>query len=404
MHSQLILRNATLLDGSIVDVHIDGQFISRVGDFEPDSTADQVVDLSGHLLSPSLAEPHAHLDKAFLADRVVNSTGDLMGAIIGLQNIRHTVTHDDIVHRATSAAVLLSQNGVTHVRTHIDITLEGGLVPLSALLKTKELCAGFIDIQIAGLIEWPITGRDGANHRALAHDAISQGLDVIGGCPHLDTNPDEAVEILLRMALDNNLPLDLHADENLRPESNDLERLADLILRDNIRVQANASHCVSLSTRTTSQVQEIAQKVAEASISVTALPLTNLFLQDRGVHTQATRAIAPLHMLQNEGVLVCLGADNLQDPFNLMGRGDPLEVACLGVIASHLTPGNAYDMVSVNAHQTIRAQSSSVLAGQRADLVAIPATNVREAIAMGPPDRRVVYGGVVVTNQKRNIK
>jgi hypothetical protein len=45
-----------------------------------------------------------------------------------------------------------------------------------------------------------------------------------------------------------------------------------------------------------------------------------------------------------------------------------------------------------------------VLAGQRADLVAIPATNVREAIAMGPPDRHVVYGGVVVTNQKRNIK
>jgi cytosine deaminase len=404
MHSQLILRNATLLDGSIVDVHIDGQFISRVGGFEPDSTADQVVDLSGHLLSPSLAEPHAHLDKAFLADRVLNTTGDLMGAIIGLQNIRHTVTYDDIVNRATDAAILLSTQGVTHVRTHIDITLEGGLVPLAALLKTKELCAGFIDIQIAGLIEWPITGRDGADHRALAHDAISQGLDVIGGCPHLDSDPNDATEILLRMAIDNNLPLDLHADENLRPESNDLERLADLILRDNIHVQANASHCVSLTTRTTSQVQEIAHKVASASISITALPLTNLFLQDRGIHTQASRAIAPIQLLQHEGVLVCLGADNLQDPFNLMGRGDPLEVACLGVLASHLNPLSAYDMVSVNAHQVIRATSSNVQSGQRADLVAIPATNVRQAIAMGPPDRQVVYGGVVITNQKRNIK
>jgi hypothetical protein len=39
-----------------------------------------------------------------------------------------------------------------------------------------------------------------------------------------------------------------------------------------------------------------------------------------------------------------------------------------------------------------------------ANLIAIPATNVREAIAMGPPDRFVVYGGVVISDQKRNIK
>jgi len=404
MHSQLILRNATLTDGSVVDVHIDGPIITRVGPSEPNSTADQEVDLTGHLLTPSLAEPHAHLDKAFLADRIVNSTGDLMGAIIGLQNIRHTVTHDDIVHRATAAAKLLSQNGVTHVRTHVDVTLDGGLTPLRALMETKSLCADFIDIQVAALIEWPITGREGADHRALARDAISEGIDVIGGCPHLDTNPSEAVAILLQLAATNNLPLDLHADENLRPESNDLETLADLMLRDDIRLPANASHCVSLAMRTDHDVRRIAQKAAAVSISVTALPLTNLFLQERGVHTKASRAIAPLQLLQDEGVLVGLGADNLQDPFNLMGRGDPLEVASLGVVASHLTPINAYSMVAEHSHQIIRAIAPSVAQGQVADLVATRATNVREAIAMGPPDRHVVYGGVVITHQKRNIK
>lgn len=404
MHKQLILRNATLTDGSVVDVYIDGGIITYVGLPEPHATADQEVDLSGHLLTPSLAEPHAHLDKAFLADRIVNNTGDLMGAIIGLQNIRHTVTHDDIVHRATAAATLLSQNGVTHVRTHVDVTLDGGLTPLRALMKTKSLCAGFIDIQVAALIEWPITGVEGADHRALARDAISEGIDVVGGCPHLDTNPSEAVAILLQLAADNNLPLDLHADENLRPESNDLETLADMMLRDGIRLPANASHCVSLATRTEDDVRRVAQKAAAACISVTALPLTNLFLQERGVHTGASRAIAPLHLLQDEGVLVALGADNLQDPFNLMGRGDPFEVASLAVIASHLTPINAYNLVTTHSHQVIRAIAPTVTEGQTADLVATRATNVREAIAMGPPDRQVVYGGVVITNQKRNIK
>ena len=404
MHHQLILRNATLQDGSTADVHIDGAVITRVGSPIPESTADEELDLSGHILTPALVEPHAHLDKAFLADRVENSSGDLMGAIIGLQNIRQTVTHADIVNRATRAAVLLSQNGVTRVRTHVDITLEGGLTPLRALLETKALCSRFIDIQVAALIEWPITGSMGANHRALARDAISEGVDVIGGCPHLDTNPTEAVAILLQLAVDNNLPLDLHADENVRPESNDLETLSNLMLRDNITLLANASHCVSLAAHTSDKAQRIAHKVAAASISVTALPQTNLFLQERGVNTQASRAIAPLHLLQKEGVLVALGADNLQDPFNLMGRGDPLEIASLGVLASHLTPSNAYDMVSLNSHRVVTGQPIALSEGQLADLVAIPATNVREAIAMGPPDRHVVYGGVVITNQKRNIK
>lgn len=404
MHNQLLLRNATLLDGSVADVHIDGSVISRIGSAIPHSTADQELDLSGYLLTSSLVEPHAHLDKAFLADRVENLSGDLMGAIIGLQNIRQTVTHADIVSRASRAAVLLSQNGVTRVRTHVDITLEGGLTPLRALMETKALCAGFIDIQVAALVEWPITGPNGADHRALARDAIAEGVDVIGGCPHLDTNPSEAIAILLQLAIENNLPLDLHADENMRPDSNDLENLSDLILRDNVKVLANASHCVSLAARTPNDVQRIAQKVAAASISVTALPQTNLFLQEREIHTHASRAIAPLHLLQKEGVLVALGADNLQDPFNLMGRGDPLEVASLAVLASHLTPTNAYEMVSVHSHQIVTGESVALAEGQVADLVAIPATNVREAIAMGPPDRHVVYGGVVITNQKRNIK
>jgi dihydroorotase-like cyclic amidohydrolase len=55
MHNQLILRNATLTDGSVVDVHIDGPIITRVGPPEPHATADQEVDLTGHLLTPSLA-------------------------------------------------------------------------------------------------------------------------------------------------------------------------------------------------------------------------------------------------------------------------------------------------------------------------------------------------------------
>lgn len=401
----LLLRSVTLTDGSQCDVGIDNGVISWIGapsNFVGDVT--QELNLEGFLLTPSFVEPHAHLDKAFLADRVMNPAGDLMGAINGLEAVRSTITHQDIVDRAIRAAILMSQNGVTAIRTHADTTLSGGLSSVLALLEAKRACAHFIEIQVAMLLEWPVTGSASANHRALANDAISAGVDVVGGCPHLDPDPRGAVEYLLELAMAHNLPLDLHADENLRPDSVDLEHLADVVLGQNIVHRMNASHCVSLSIRQESDIQRISEKVAAANISVTALPQTNLFLQGRGVSSSSPRAITPVASLRAAGVIVAAGADNLQDPFNLMGRGDPLEIASLMVTAAHATPEEAHQMVSQASSLVVLGQSNQIQTGQAANLVALRATTLRESVAMGPPDRVVVYGGVVIDNHNRNRK
>ena len=396
-----------VLDGRSVDIVVDtgGTIVSITSNEESVSSQfTNTSDLKGKLLLPPLAEPHAHLDKAFLADRVGNDSGDLMGAIEGLERIRHSVTHDDIVHRACQAAVLMSKNGVTSIRTHADTTLSSGLTSVHALLEAKRRCASFIDIQVAMLLDWPLTGRQSAERLQLARDAIDAGVDVVGGCPHLDDDPQRALENLLNLALDSGLPLDIHADENLRPDSRDLENLADLILRDNIKHSVTASHCVSLSTQSESDISRVSDKVAAANIAVIALPLTNLFLQSRGAVSSSPRGITPTARLRASGVIVAAGADNLQDPFNPVGRGDPLETASLMVIAAHESPQTAYDMVTTNSHHIISPGRSFLKPGDKADFIAVPAANVREVIAMGPPDRTVVYGGVVINEQKRNIK
>ena len=369
-------------------------------------TPERVVvhDLGGRIVLPGLVEPHAHMDKAFLADRVANPGGDLMGAIAGLDAVRDTLTFDDIVERSTRAAVLMSRNGVVCARTHADTTLSGGLTAVTALLETKRRCASFIDIQVAALLEWPLTGRSAPAMRSLALEAIAAGVDVIGGCPHLDDDPVRAAEILLALALEAGLPLDVHADENLRPDSRDLETIADIMIAGNISHPVTASHCVSLSVMEGAQVRETVDKVSRAGISVVALPQTNLFLQARGNDTQAMRGIAPTRLLRESGVNVAAGADNLQDPFNPMGRADPLETANLMVLAAHETPIAALDLVSTGASRAVRSPERNLLPGTRADFVAVRATSVRESIAMGPPDRIVVYGGVVITEQDRNIK
>jgi cytosine deaminase len=403
--SSILFTKAHLIDGSIVDVATENGLIAWIGPTNSSPVVcNQNVNLNGYVLTSSFVEPHAHLDKAFLADRITNPSGDLMGAIRGLEAVRATITHEDLVERATRAVHLMSQNGVTSIRTHADTTLSGGLSSIHALLEVKRNCAHFMDIQVAMLLEWPVTGTAGKEHQALARDAISAGIDVVGGCPHLDPDPRGAVEFFVNLAVESGLPLDLHADENMRPDSSDLENLADIVLRDKLSHQMNASHCVSLSTRSENDIDRIAAKVATAGITVTALPQTNLFLQERGVSTNPARAITPIHRLQKAGVIVAAGADNLQDPFNLVGRGDPLEIASLLMISAHSTAYRAIQMVSSNSHKAVHGVTSSMAVGEPADFTAMPATNLRESIAMGPPDRIVVYGGVVIDNQIRNRK
>ena len=92
----------------------------------------------GYLLLPAFAEPHAHLDKAFLAERVENKTGDLLGAILAMEAARDTITVADTIERAERAARLMAANGCTAIRTHVDLTLAGRLTSVEALVEVRR--------------------------------------------------------------------------------------------------------------------------------------------------------------------------------------------------------------------------------------------------------------------------
>ena len=357
--------------------------------------ADQVVDLDGRLVLPGLVEPHAHLDKAYLSDTIENTSGDLLGAIRALESRRDSITIDDIASRAERAARRMASYGVSRIRSHVDTTLAGGLAPLLGVAEARRRCADVVDIEIAALLDWPLTGREGAARESLARDAIAAGADVIGGCPHLDDDPVATVHRLVDLALDLSVPLDLHADENLRPDSDDLGVLARRILDDGLTMIANASHCVSLSTKEPSEQRRIADEVAAARVSVTVLPQTNLFLQGRGMGSSTPRGIAPVELLRAAGVVVGAGGDNLQDPFNPLGTGDPLETAALCIWAAHVPVDTAIDLVTVDA-SSCTGRTTALRIGESANLVALRTTSVRSAIAERSADRLVIRRGVVI--------
>lgn len=395
--SQMLLAGATATDGSTIDIFIDGD---RIVDIGPSSThvGEDVVDLRGHLILPAFAEPHAHLDKAFLAERVANPTGDLMGAITAMQEASSTFTPADIVERAERAVRRLVSNGVSVIRTHADTTPDQGLRSVKALVEVRERLHGLVEIQIVALTGWPITGRAGADSRALLTGALAAGADLVGGCPHLDDDPAGANTVLLDIAASAGVGVDLHTDETLDPAMLSLEDLAQQVIARGFDFPVTASHCVSLGVQDVEVQRRVAATVAEAGIGVVALPQTNLFLQGRDHPRAMPRAVTAVAALQKAGVDVAAGGDNLQDPFNPLGRADPLETAGLMIATTHLLPQAALDTVTSVAHRVVGSSGGELKVGAVADLVAIPATTVREAIAFGPAARHVWHRGVLVSD------
>ena len=394
-----LLQQATIVHGAVIgrpqDVRVVDGVIAEVG-ADLDAGESSRVDLAGWLLLPAAVEPHAHLDKAFLAERIHNPTGDLMGAINAMKDNRHLLDVGETIERAERAARLMASNGYRAVRSHADTTTEHGLRSVEALAQVRARVADVIDVEIVALCGWPVVGPGAADQRALLTAALETGADLVGGCPHLedDGRSAAATEFFLQTASDHEVGVDLHTDETLDPAALDLVDLATMVLAG-FDHPVTASHCVSLGMQGAARQREIAELVARAGIDIIALPHTNLYLQGRGV-APMPRGLTAVAALRQAGVNVAAGADNLQDPFNPVGRACPFETAGLMVVAAHLLPDDAWATVTDNAAAALQLPAVSVAPGDRADLLAVRAATVREAIAFGPNDRMVLHRGHTV--------
>jgi cytosine deaminase len=394
----VLLRNALLADGGRVDLRIAGGLVDEV---RPAGAAEarpneQVEDLGGYVLLPSPVDPHAHLDKALLGERAPNPHGDLLSAIAAIRSIYGELSKADIARRAREAALIAVAHGTTAIRSHVDCGVGRGLASIEALLELREELRGYVDLQVSALVSYPIVGAAGAENRAFLEAALEMGANVGGACPQLDPDPAGCIQVCLDLAARFERPVDLHVDETLDPTALTLREYVRAVGARRFPYGAVASHCVSLGVQPEAVQAELAAGVAEAGIAVVANPLTNLYLQARGTTVAPPRGLTAVRPLLAAGATLAAGGDNLRDPFNAMGRGDPLETAALMVMAGHLTPDEAYTSVSSGARKAMGLPPVEVRAGSPADLLAVRGRSLTDAIAAASEDRLVLKAGRVV--------
>lgn len=390
-----VLRNAQLPDGARADVHVADGVVTAVTSPGADSAPGPGLDLTGYVLTSGFVEPHAHLDKVFTVDRVANPDGTLAGAIEGYARVVGDFTTADIRARADRALRVLAANGTTAVRTHVGCGRLLGLRGVEALAAVREEWAGIIDLQVVAQIGGPEPGVSWTRHASTLRSAVDAGADVVGGAPSVETDPRAALDACFAVAADLGLPVDFHVDETTDPSATDLEQLVELA--EQAAVPVVASHCVSLGAMDPGRAAELAARAAAAGVGVVTLPATNLYLQGRDTAHPQARGLTALDRLAEAGVVVAAGGDNVCDPFNPVGRLDPLETAALLVTAGHRTVADAWAMVTTNPRRLLGLPDAGPAVGQRADLVALAATEPGEALALAPAERVVFRAGEFIS-------
>lgn len=143
----MIVKNAKLLDGRIVNIKIDGERISCIGQCEGD---EEEIDAEYKLVLPPYFNMHFHLDSAFT--NVSNKSGTLWEGIRIWQEVKNKLTEEEVIRNALTAVKLMVAQGTLWIRTHVDVT-EKSLKLLKAIKKVKEMVRDIAEVQITAFLK-----------------------------------------------------------------------------------------------------------------------------------------------------------------------------------------------------------------------------------------------------------
>jgi cytosine deaminase len=353
----------------------------------------------GSLVLPGLVNVHTHLDKTGLADLVPNASGTIAEARRRMLEAKRAFTAADVEQRASAALTELSLNGVTAVRSHVDVDPVVGLKGVEALLRVREQFAGRVDLQ---LVAFPQEGAGADRTTArLMRESLEMGVDVVGGHLSIATTPDAVkreLDVVFSLALRYDKDVDVHTDFGIDPDIQEsvhvdgrrypdglgVVHLAERTRAEGYSGRVTASHVCGLSQADPDLRASVIQLLAETGVSVVALPASNLYAHGRADHVGARRGIAPVRELLQGGVRVAFATDNIRDPFDPFLGSDLLVNAVIAAIACHMVNGADFETV-IKLHTTAPAAILGMVEygldpGCVADLVVIEARSVGELL------------------------
>jgi cytosine deaminase len=399
-----LLTDALLPDGSRVDVELAGGTVTAIRPAGNSTPRTGAVDLEGYLLLAAPAEPHAHL----------GSTG--AGTTARPSPVPSEDQEEQIAAAARSTAMQMLRNGTTAIRSHVDLHPDGDrLRSVRALVRVREELAGLVDLQLVAL--GTRAGGDGPADTdpddALLDEALDLGMDLVGGAPHLASDPLAELRRLVATAKRRKVGLDLHIDEvpdRRAPEAGAEAAGGPLSLPQYARLvrgwtrPVSAANCRRLAELDDDDLTEILTDVLASDLGIIALVRSD---SAPGTEHRPSPGgpFAPLRALVDRGVRIAGGgaagcavseAGAEQPDGHGRGHADALGTARLLAVAGPLSAHEAYAAVSQGARSVMGLPLAGISVGEQAEFLAVRAGGLADALAHASPDRMVIHGGRLV--------
>jgi len=348
------------------------------------------------LLLPRLAEPHAHLDKAFTWSEAPNLRGEYQTALAANLAEKKNRTFESVYFRAEKALLLALKNGLRAVRSHVDSCGQKSCQSWEALLRLKKRWRSLIELQLVALA--PLESWGTEHGKLFARDVAKSG-GLLGGVlvPPFDRKLSRALLLqILTLAEELGCGIDLHIDESHIEPAAGLKQLIQVLEQFDIHVPITCSHSSSMGLLPPSELRYLAERLAYYRVKVVVLPLTNFWLLGRGKRrTPVERPLAPILQLQQAGVIVGVGGDNVQDPWFPGGNFDPISLMSYAMPLAQLVPWQRIGLSPFTTAASALMDLSwdgTIQIDSPADFVLLEANSWSEALST-PPFRKVMVNG-----------
>ena len=394
----ILIRRAQLRDrpGALIDIGISS---GRVTAIEENITlqAETEIDAQGNLVTESFVDPHLHLCKVYTLQMMDEEAlkayhgadmGKAMTAIELAARVKEKYDEAWIIENVRKVIAEAAQYGNTHVRAFADVDSKARLEGVKSLIRAREEFKGIVDIQVVAFAQDGIVREPGA--AALVREAMAMGADVVGGIPwieYTDADITQHVKEIFDIAGEYDKDVSMLVDDAGDPGLRSLELMALETIKRGWQGRSLAHHARAMALYPKPYFQKVAALLKRAEMGVVSDP-----------HTGPLHA--RVHELLEEGVLVCLGQDDISDAYYPYGRSNMLEVAFLVSHLLWMTSGEEmeilYDMITTSAAQAMGLSNFKLAVGAPAHVVVLNQPNVLEALRYhGRPAHVISHGKLV---------
>ena len=385
MTLDLVLREARIAGGKAdappMDIGISG---GRIAAIEPEiASGADALDLDGRLVSAGLVETHIHLDKSRIVERCAPAAGRARDHMERVSAVKPGFTVEDVYARAAETLEQSILNGITHMRTHVEVDPNVGLRGFEALRQLADDYAWGVDLELCVFAQEGWTNAPETDRNVVT--ALERGAAVVGGAPAYD--PDRAGQIrrIFELGREYDRDIDIHLDVGPSADEMDIDLVCDLTERHGYGGRVAIGHGTKYSLLPPDRLRVLGERLASAGVAVTVLPATDLFVTGRHQDHAVVRGVADANALIECGANCSLSTNNVLNPFTPFGDCSLVRIANL--YANVVQRGNedelaeCFEMLTHRSARLLRRDDYGVAVGRPADLVVWDARSTAEAVA-----------------------